>query len=630
LDDECGLMYVAQYSSAAWFAGGATNTTDWTAFAKQRTADFAGIHVEDANGVEYQPTTVTRANSEGCAIYDATAGSVLLFNLGAHMPCVANTTTTTAWGSSAGTRVEGYYATHASITNLVADIASDLSLWTNVGSTDTANQSAGLFGTTTLDSIVGDGIEGEHGVSTSETLTAARYTFSVAVRAGTQGFAYLDVSSIANVTGYVDLSTCAAGTVGSASTIETENYGGGLCRIAISYTGTVAAHTHRVLCAEADGDKSSAVATACLDVGEAQIELSDVVTPFHEPTTARAGTDLRYPDDGVWPGETGTAHFIYSLPYRSGTGSGITYLGVVSSGSSVNSWQPAVAATNQTNQNMTIASAATISGTTIDPGGGATNPVTGALEYAGQSWSTSFGGAWADGWNVVVDTSVAATLSNATATTITVGERENGTGHLRGLVHRIDFYSTQVPGVVSIYGDSMVRATPYVANGAQGYKVAGEAVKADQRAFEGRGVGGETCDQVAARLVCTGPYEAVAVWCGINDLDVAVSPASEIITDLEGIMTTVTACGLETVLVTVTPYTALTAGEEAERQTLNTWIRAQAGVAGVRAVIDADDLFANPSIPDELDATYDSGDGLHLNAAGQAIMGAQYISAVGW
>jgi lysophospholipase L1-like esterase len=447
------------------------------------------------------------------------------------------------------------------------------------------------------------------------------------VRAGTQSFAYLDVSTIANTFAYFDLTDCSVGTIGSnAKSATTENYGGGLCRIILHYTGTSAAHTHRVLCAEADGDKSSDVGTACLGVDYFQIELADYATSLHEVTTARNDPSYGGPSTGLYPGDVGEARVTFVRPYRS-IGGTSTVIMSVNDGSLGNVNRITHNATRNNNflagdvggVNQYLVEAIAESEDASD------SATVGVVEYLAASWSGDYASVWTD-FLYGVDDTPGTPLNAATASRINVGMRGNSpTQPARAVILNVDFYATQSARVVTIWGDSLTRATPYVDDGEQAYKILSASVKGEHKTYAAFGVGGETCDEVAARFSCTGPVDTAIIWCGTGDI-AALDDAAEVQADIEGIVAAADACGVGVILVTITPR-GLAAGPEAERQDINTWIRSQASTAPVYAVVDADALLGDGV---DLDPLYDSGDNLHLNAAGQQVVADAYAAAVVW
>ncbi|WP_380872742.1 hypothetical protein ACFB49_36580 [Sphingomonas sp. DBB INV C78] len=81
--------------------------------------------------------------------------------------------------------------------------------------------------------------------------------------------------------------------------------------------------------------------------------------------------------------------------------------------------------------------------------------------------------------------------------------------------------------------------------------------------------------------------------------------------------------GIRVIGATILPYGAFAyyrpdAAAEADRQTINRWIRAK---GNFDAVVDFDAVVRDPNKPDRLRADYDSGDGIHPSAAGYRAMG---------
>ena len=122
----------------------------------------------------------------------------------------------------------------------------------------------------------------------------------------------------------------------------------------------------------------------------------------------------------------------------------------------------------------------------------------------------------------------------------------------------------------------------------------------------------------------------VIVLEGINDLK-AGATAAQVIAGLEQIATDAHAWGLRVIVGTITPfegYSGYTAAYEANRETVNSFIRANGGAFD--GVVDFDAALRNPSNPLMLAPAYDSGDHLHPNNAGyQAMANAVDLSQLG-
>ena len=117
----------------------------------------------------------------------------------------------------------------------------------------------------------------------------------------------------------------------------------------------------------------------------------------------------------------------------------------------------------------------------------------------------------------------------------------------------------------------------------------------------------------------------VIILLGANDIGSGAADASRIIAGLADLVARVRAAGLRIVLGTLTPTAGARpasygdAQAEATRAAVNAWIRS--GAAGDDVVIvDFDAALRDPSSPGRLNPAYDSGDGLHPNAAGYRAM----------
>lgn len=137
------------------------------------------------------------------------------------------------------------------------------------------------------------------------------------------------------------------------------------------------------------------------------------------------------------------------------------------------------------------------------------------------------------------------------------------------------------------------------------------------------GVGGNTTADMDTRYATDiTPLGAaqVAVLGGVNDL-IADRTANAIQTSLASIYAKAVADGAIPVLVTILPWgnqASWTSGREAVRVAVNAWIISR-GYPFANVETAMGDL-TDPSQP-KLKAAYDSGDGLHPNAAGALALG---------
>jgi lysophospholipase L1-like esterase len=185
------------------------------------------------------------------------------------------------------------------------------------------------------------------------------------------------------------------------------------------------------------------------------------------------------------------------------------------------------------------------------------------------------------------------------------------------------FYDTVRERGVGIWGDSITRATPYVDDGEQAYKIVGADIENSYRWVDARGVGGDDCDQVAARFACDGRgYEAVIIECGVNDVTNA-DTAAGIQGEIEGMLTTAAGCGVQVIIPSIMPFDGATAGQQSVIDDVNAWLATEASWTYINASAEFDDGAG------DWDVAY-YHDGTHPNAAGQAWLAAAYLTALGW
>lgn len=296
------------------FAGGAGGATEQAAIARDWTAITFGMQPTLAAGID-SPTTMTRASTAYTDVVDGTAR---------HLYNVGNAAPRTSIRTASSVAVRGYLSEPAT-TNLALQSQTLGTTWTaiDVGDNVLADAFAGADLSVTGDSIDGDDTgASEHGLRQAITLTATTHTFSAwAPRAVEQPFVALRNSTIANGTAWFSLDACdacavgedCAGAVGTvqagvsqatASRWPLDTTGDGvvdveLCRVAIVYVGTVAAHNHDLLCAPSDGVTSYTDTGVAADCGFWGVEVEAFPTPtsYQITTTAsvtRSADDLRF------------------------------------------------------------------------------------------------------------------------------------------------------------------------------------------------------------------------------------------------------------------------------------------------------------------------------------------------
>lgn len=297
------VTFFSVHQSAAWFAGGATNATQWLASAKTTSSQFEGTYAATALGTA---TPVTRTRSTSAYLDRVIATSPFerrLFSVGVNWSRLCRRREVTG-GEDLSGAVQEAQSTNLCLQSQAFDNAS----WTKVASTISADGRAAPDGSTTADGIIGSAATVQHGATQAVTLTAAGYLASFFVEAGNQTHCFIENATIATGRVWFNLSTGAVGTK-EAGIIEAliEPYGLGRYRISARFTGTAAAHTIGINAASADNTATflGDAATVNTWVWGAQVELApqDTLPSTYVPTTTatvtRAVDTLTYKtDDG--------------------------------------------------------------------------------------------------------------------------------------------------------------------------------------------------------------------------------------------------------------------------------------------------------------------------------------------
>jgi hypothetical protein len=287
-------------SGGQCFTGDAAFTTSAAAVAKERLHRLAGTYAP-VGGV---PTTHTRAS---VAHTDADLdgdGTRRMALAGAGWPRAAKRKEATGGEYAAG------FLSEPSTTNLILQSAAQGTTWATITGGDTFNSNTFTApdGSSDGDDIICslNAADDECGRRQSVTLTAAKHTFSIWAKDAGHDYIVLRVNTIANTASWFNVSTCATATKGSAASVSrAESYGGGLCRVSITFTGTAAAHDHDVMLASADNDLTFANAggSEIAKVWGAQVEANEIPTSYIPTTTApapRAADIDQFPTTG-WP-----------------------------------------------------------------------------------------------------------------------------------------------------------------------------------------------------------------------------------------------------------------------------------------------------------------------------------------
>lgn len=200
-----------------------------------------------------------------------------------------------------GTIVEAA-ATNSCLRSAEFDNAS----WAKANSTVTANSIASPSGATDADSIVEDGTTAAHYVLQGFTFSAAVYTFSVFLKAGTRSWGFLNLlDSASQFNAYFNLSAGTVGTVSASTTARIEPAGNGWYRCSVSATCAAGAATGMLIAgASADNGASYLGVNGNVAVYAygSQLELGSAPTSYIPTTTAavlRSADVLTAPTSGL-------------------------------------------------------------------------------------------------------------------------------------------------------------------------------------------------------------------------------------------------------------------------------------------------------------------------------------------
>jgi hypothetical protein len=280
------IIQWAFWHTPTWFANGAGQVTEWASIAASRYRLLMALLPRQSRGTA-APYSYSRA-SQGFSRRVDTTGNYRYQKCGWHWPRVGERIDATS-----GKRQRGYLSERAA-TNLLLQSETLNTTWTKVALTSITDNSAnGPDTTSILDGVIGDANNTSHGVSQVVTLTAAQYVLSCFVRAGNKTWVQLFNSTVANCTAYFDVSNAVLGTVG-AGVIKAgvEDWGGGLMRVWMSFTGTAANHTMGCYSATADGGVSFSgdASTINTHMGCFQVEVNVSYPSSYIITTTASAT----------------------------------------------------------------------------------------------------------------------------------------------------------------------------------------------------------------------------------------------------------------------------------------------------------------------------------------------------
>lgn len=201
------------------------------------------------------------------------------------------------------------------------------------------------------------------------------------------------------------------------------------------------------------------------------------------------------------------------------------------------------------------------------------------------------------------------------------------------LVEQVEVQGPARPGVVAT-GDSLTDAplqpeagprwTQVLAERLPGTAVVNTAI-AGNRVVLGNGYGAPLVERFDRDVLARRGAGTVVLLSGTNDLSMGIS-APRLQREYQALIARARAKRLRVVLLTIPPARKRSSSAVAARRAVNRWIRTS-GAADV--VVDAAVVLGDPSGAERLAPAYDSGDGLHLSAAGQRALGEAVADALG-
>jgi hypothetical protein len=247
MNDSCSIAYLAMYEYTDWFAGGATNATDFELIARTRCSQLAGVvATRTSDGYSLIPSTASRTSAAFQEKYDSANGYRRLYHMAANWPRIDRRP------DIEGTLRTGYRAEVSSTNGFsrVTELSHGDWIKTNIASLTASERDSDTLCPTTVSTacntwswkIIPNTTLGKHGISMARTLTATLYSLSIFGKADGYGWISLENSTVGCSCTF-DLANGVVGTTVGSCTGSIEPYGNGWYRCWINYTGTAASHT---------------------------------------------------------------------------------------------------------------------------------------------------------------------------------------------------------------------------------------------------------------------------------------------------------------------------------------------------------------------------------------------------
>lgn len=261
---DSNVAYIALWEQASWL-----DTHLQATVAAERFDRLTGVYPQIAWGTK-TPTVKTRAFAAYMDKVESTERK--LYYVGGEWLRMCHRQ------DSNSVNVRGYLA-ETQIENKFT-YSNELSNWSQNNTVTTDNNHEGPDGVTTACKVVASVTSSIHALSTTATLTADTYTFSVYAKPGAEDWLEM-YTNIFGAWGFFDIANGVIGTIGSNATGYIEGpFNNGFYRCCIVFTGTAASHTFGLYCAEADGDDSFAGdgSSATTYFWGAQVEQNDYMS----------------------------------------------------------------------------------------------------------------------------------------------------------------------------------------------------------------------------------------------------------------------------------------------------------------------------------------------------------------